>query len=98
MLGNEPFPVPMLPPHRRHILDRNVLRLRHKGVDEHRHDSHQHSKENEDAELELAKHAEKDLGDYKCEQHIDGNRQTLRRRSDFKRENFAGNQPAQRSP
>ena len=64
---HEPFPVPMPLPHLCHILNWYVLSFRHKHIDEDCHNSHQSCKENEEARLKAAKHAEKDLCNKKGE-------------------------------
>lgn len=81
----------LLPHFLRHLLDRHVLRLRDQEQDEERHDENPPGEEEEDPELEMAKHGQERLCYDEGEQHVDTHRDALPRRPGLQREDLGGN-------
>lgn len=63
----------MLAPHPIHLFDGDVLRLRHEEECEDGHYKHEGGEEEEEPELEVAKHGKESLRDDKGEEEVDRN-------------------------
>lgn len=88
----------MLPPDKDHFFDWDVLGFRKQEEDEGGHDKDPTSKEEEETELEVAKHCKKSLGNNEGEEEVDRYVDTLPCRTDFQGEDLAGHQPSQGTP
>lgn len=82
-IGHKPGPVPMLLPDPVHLLNGDVLRLGEEQSDVDGHDRLACSEEEEEAELEVAKHREEGLRYDKGEEHVHRHRDALPRRADL---------------
>ncbi|KAE8672658.1 hypothetical protein F3Y22_tig00111835pilonHSYRG00055 [Hibiscus syriacus] len=88
----------MLLPSLVHLFDGDVLRLRDEEVNEDSHDDDKAGEEEEEIELQVAKHGEEDLSNDEGEDHVDGDVDGLADGSDLQGAYLAQNQPSQWSP
>lgn len=88
----------LLPDSLRHLLNRHVFRLRQQEHDEERHDENPTGEEEEDPELEVAKHRQKSLRYDEGEEHVHTDRDALPGRPGLQGEDLRWHEPPQRAP
>lgn len=67
---HKPRPKPMLFPHYGHLLNWDILSLWQEEKDEYRHNDHEEPEKEEQPELQVTKHCQENLSNYKCEEHV----------------------------
>ena len=88
----------MILPHLRHFFNWNTFSLRQKLVNKQAHHHNKKCKEDEESKLHVAQHSGENLSNGKREDHVNGNIDTLSRRSHLKWKNFTWHQPSKRAP